>query len=153
MFYWCLNNGTKYAHPCGGYTLTPDGFRNFDSLRRIADRAMRPKTTHKQFLMSGQWFQVNLSRFQRKWVPELLKTSCASVSAAWWSTFSMTLKHVFRWNRSECNLNHCLDIRNCLWSVCVHIVPWMIPWSASNLPKPSGASVPAAWMSIFGTIF
>ena len=29
-------------------------FRNFDSFRRIADRAMRPKTTHKQFLMPGQ---------------------------------------------------------------------------------------------------
>ena len=101
-------------------------FRNFDSFRRIADRAMRPKTTHKQFLMPGQWFQVNLSRFQGKWVSELLKTLCASVFAAWWSSFSMTLRHFFRWNRSECNINHCLDIINCLWSVCAHIVPWMI---------------------------
>ena len=94
----CFIDVQKYApnmlpHTTG--TLAPDVFGNSDALRGIAHRTMRPQTIHKQFLMSGQRFQLNSGRFQGKSVSELLKTLCASVSVSSKSTFSTTLKHFF----------------------------------------------------------
>ena len=94
----CFIDVQKYApnmlpHTTG--TLAPDVFGNSDALRGIAHRTMWPQTIHKQFLMSGQRFQLNSGRFQGKSVSELLKTLCASVSASSKSTFSTTQKHFF----------------------------------------------------------
>ena len=116
-------------------TVAPDVFGNSDALRGIAHRTMRPQTIHKQFLMSGQRFQLNSGRFQGKSVSELLKTLSASVSASSKSTFSTTQKHFFQWNRPEWDWNRCPDTRNHLWIICIHIVVWAIPRSASELPK------------------
>ena len=134
-------------------TVAPDVFGNSDALRGIAHRTMRPQTIHKQFLMSGQRFQLNSGRFQGKSVSELLKTLSASVSASSKSTFSTTQKHFFQWNRPEWDWNRCPDTRHHLWIICIRIVLWAIPRSASELPKTSGASVPVVWRSIFGTSF